>query len=72
MKILCVAERSLLHESRSYIDISEVYAIYQKKVANTTKVEYEFREKSVIFRAGRVLDNFFELLNTFLISMVSV
>ena len=33
-------------------------AVRQKKFANTTKVEYEFPEKSVIFRAGRVLDNF--------------
>jgi hypothetical protein len=30
----------------------------QKEFANTTKVEYEIPEKSVIFRAGRVLDNF--------------
>jgi hypothetical protein len=32
--------------------------VRQNKFANTTKVEYEIPEKSVIFRAGRVLDNF--------------
>jgi hypothetical protein len=32
--------------------------VRKKILANTTKVEYEIPEKSVIFRAGRVLDNF--------------
>lgn len=46
-------------------------AVRQKIVANTTKVEYENRKKSVIFRAGRILDNFLQLC-ILLISMVSV